>query len=256
MNDALIGYTGFVGGNLHKQHNFNSLYNSKNFNDMSGNSYDDVICAGVSAVKWVANKDPITDKNNIELLKNVLKTIKANRFTLISTVDVYPILTNGDESFDCSSVNNHPYGTHRLEFETFCKNQFENCYIIRLPGLFGDGLKKNVIYDLLNNNCLDMINPESSFQYYYLGNLWHDIKKVINSDIKLVNFFTEPVKTQNIIQHYFPDAIVGENAPPETHYDLHTLHASLLNSSGNYMYDNKEVMEQLDNFIHKYKRET
>ena len=30
MNDALIGYTGFVGGNLQNQRRFDFLYNSKN----------------------------------------------------------------------------------------------------------------------------------------------------------------------------------------------------------------------------------
>ena len=252
MNDALVGYTGFVGSNILEKRSFESLYNSKNINEMSGNRFNDVVCAGISAVKWQANKDPDTDRKNIEKLKNVLKTISAERFVLISTVDVYPILSNGNESFDCGSIKNHPYGTHRLEFETFCKQHFKNCYIIRLPGLFGKGLKKNVIYDLLNNNCLEMINPDSSFQYYYLENLWEDIQNVLNQNLKLVNFFTEPLSTKNIIQKYFSDVVVGENASPTMHYDLHTLHADLRNLNGKYLYSSEEVMNQLDSFIKNY----
>ena len=255
MNNALIGYTGFVGSNLLSQRSFESLYNSKNINEMSLGSFDDVICAGVSAVKWIANKDPDTDKDNIDSLKKILKTIKAKRFILISTVDVYPIMKNGDESFDCSSVDNHAYGSHRLEFEEFCKDNFENCYIIRLPGLFGAGLKKNIIYDLLNNNCLEMINIESSFQYYYLKNLWSDIQNVLKNEIRLVNFFTEPVPTKEIIGKYFPDAKVGGNASATIHYDLHTKNGSLRDLEGNYLYSQEEVLGQLDEFIKNYQVE-
>jgi len=253
MSDALIGYTGFVGSNLLDKRSFDTLYNSKNIKEMSGKKFNDVICAGISAVKWQANKDPETDKKNIEKLKDVLKTITAERFILISTVDVYPILSNGDESFDCKSIENHPYGTHRLEFEEFCKNHFKNCHIIRLPGLFGYGLKKNVVYDLLNYNCLDMINPESSFQYYYLENLWEDIQKVLKQNLRLINFFTEPVLTKTIIKKYFPNTVVGENASPTIHYDLHTKYANLRNLSGKYLYSQEEVMNQLDSFIKDYR---
>ena len=253
MNDALIGYTGFVGGNLLEKRSFESLYNSKNIKEMSGNSFGDVICAGISAVKWQANKDPETDIKNIEKLKSVLKTISVKRFILISTVDIYPILSNGDESYDCNSIDNHSYGKHRLEFEEFCKKSFENCHIIRLPGLFGKGLKKNVIYDLLNNNCLDMINVESSFQYYYLENIWADIQKVLKQNLKLVNFFTEPVATNDIIQKYFPDSVVGGSASPEMHYDLYTKYADLRGLMGKYLYTYEEVMKQLDVFIKNYR---
>jgi len=33
-----------------------------------------------------------------------------------------------------------------------------------LPGLFGDGLKKNVIYDLMNNNLPDKIQAEGKYR--------------------------------------------------------------------------------------------
>ena len=175
MRTALIGYTGVVGGNLRQKHDFTDLYNSKNFQDMKNQEYDLVVCAGVSAVKWMANKEPEKDLANIKALEDVLATVNAKQFILISTIDVYAVTQGKDEAFDCSSIDNHAYGTHRLAFEGFCDDKFENCTIVRLPGLFGEGLKKNVIYDLLNDNCLEMINTKSSFQYYYLKYLWKDI---------------------------------------------------------------------------------
>lgn len=253
MRTALIGYTGFVGGNLNSQYKFTDLYNSKNIQEMKNNEYDFVVCAGVSAVKWIANKEPEKDLASIKVLEEVLETIRTKHFILISTIDVYPTAQGKDEDFDCSSIKTHPYGTHRQQFEMFCTQYFDNCTVVRLPGLFGDGLKKNIIYDLLNDNCLEMINTQSSFQYYYLKHLWKDIQNIVKHNIKLVNFFTEPVQTQEIISSYFPSKIVGHEAVPEGHYALYTKHARYWNKNGKYIYSKHEVMQHLAEFITEYK---
>jgi len=219
---------------------------------MAHQSYEMVLCAGISAVKWLANKEPQRDKESIESLKNILQTISAKRFILISTIDVYPVMRHLDENFDCACMDNHPYGKHRLAFELFCKATFSDCYIVRLPALFGDGLKKNVIYDFLNDNCLEMINIKSSYQYYYLKNLWKDIGIALENDIRLINLFTEPITTKEIHDQFFSTKKVGENAVPEGHYDLYTRHASLWGKSGNYIYTRDEVMGQLQEFIDSY----
>jgi len=258
MNNALIGYTGFVGGNILEQNDFDQLYNSKNFQEMRNKNFDEVVCAGVSAVKWVANKEPDVDRNNIKQLEDVLSSISADRFVLISTIDVYPDTYGKDESFDCSLVENDSYGAHRLEFEKFCMESFSNCFIIRLPGLFGNGLKKNVIYDLVNHNCLEMINPASSFQYYDLKNIWSDIKKAISSELHLVNLFTEPVKTQTIIDRFFSDEKFDDLASspaPEAHYALKSIYAAQWGGENGYIYSESQVLAQLDDFI-KRLRET
>ena len=52
MSSAIIGNTGFVGSNLIRQRHFDAFYNSKN---IETKSFDLVICAGVPAVKWLAN---------------------------------------------------------------------------------------------------------------------------------------------------------------------------------------------------------
>ena len=253
MKRALIGYTGFVGGNLHQQNRFDCLYNSKNFREMVGETFDELVCAGVSAVKWQANKGPEKDQLRIKELQDVLLTLNAKRLILISTIDVYPIMQGKDETFDCHSMENHPYGSHRLAFEDFCKEHFQECFIVRLPGLFGNGLKKNVIYALLNNNCLEMINTDASYQYYDLSNLWCDIQRIITSNTKLVNFFTEPVATKDIVKKFFPHKELGQNPIPEGHYDLHTIHANLWGKDGRYIYSKEEVLEQMNKFIKHYR---
>lgn len=251
---ALIGHTGFVGGNLKAQHLFSHLFNSKNFLEMKGASFDTVVCAGVSAVKWLANREPEADRAAINALAEVLRTVKASRFILVSTVDVYPATRDVDEGYNCHAKENHPYGTHRLEFEAFCERTFPECYVLRLPGLFGDGLKKNVVFDLLNDNCLDAINTASSFQYLPLSDIWSLVDRCVGADLRLVNLVTEPVPTSEIVERFFPDKQVGASPGPEGHYDIHTRYAERLGGKGSYLMTKDEVLASLGRFIEEYRR--
>jgi len=246
---ALIGFSGFVGGNLLRITGFDSLYNSTNINEIQGKEFDIVVCAGLPAEKWRANKDPERDQSNIELLKGFLRTIKANRFILISTIDVYPLLIEKDETFDCSSLHNNPYGSNRLDFECFCRRCFNDCYVFRLPALFGKGLKKNVIFDLVHSNMLEKINPSSTFQYYDLNDLWNDISIAIENDIHLLNLFTEPIKTSFIVDHYFPDVLLGTDPYQEAHYDLRTVYGHFFGGTGGYIRSKEDIMEKLGVFL-------
>lgn len=246
---ALLGHTGFVGSNLARSHRFDACYNSRNINDARGCSFDLVVCSAVSAVKWQANRDPGADWAKIQSLLDALVTIKARRFVLISTIDVYANPRSVDERTDPSSAPNHAYGEHRARVELFVRERFAVSHIIRLPGLFGAGLKKNIIFDLLHDNCLESINPESSFQYYDLGRLWTDLEKVIAEGLPLLNLATEPVKTSHILDRFFADKQVGAKAGALASYDFRSQHAALWGGANGYLYDAATVLDDLARFI-------
>ena len=113
MTHCLIGHTGFVGGNLSRQHPFGATFNSANFREMEGGEFDLCVCCGISAVKWLANREPKKDLEAIRALQEVLDTVTAARFVLISTVDVYPLTEGVDEAYDCTGRPNHAYGRHQ-----------------------------------------------------------------------------------------------------------------------------------------------
>lgn len=149
MKTALIGFTGFVGSNLALQYNFTDQYNSKNIGDIVGKTYDVCICAGVKAQKWVANQQPTQDLSDIQNLIDHLSKAEIKRFVLISTIDVYPNPINVDEDSKIDKTNHHPYGLNRLYLEEWVAQHFKHHHIIRLPGLFGQNIKKNFIHDIL-----------------------------------------------------------------------------------------------------------
>jgi hypothetical protein len=231
MNSVLIGYSGFVGSNLLEQTSFEHRYNSKNFQDMAGKSFDRIVCAGLPAAKWIANKDPKADYENILRLQSVLETVETKECILISTIDIYPGQGGLDEDAAFPKLSEmNAYGYHRLQFECFIQQKFKNSLVVRLPGLFGKGLRKNIIFDLLHDNGLQSINPDSVFQWYGLDNLWRDIELARTAGIDAINLFPEPIATSRILKELFPEKHVGGNASMQAHYDMKTKYSALFNS--------------------------
>ena len=63
MKKALIGHSGFVGGNLKAQMNFDHFFNSTNIAEIRGQKFDEVYISAAPAEKWRANKEPENDLN-------------------------------------------------------------------------------------------------------------------------------------------------------------------------------------------------
>lgn len=252
MTTALIGSTGFVGGNLLRAMPFDHAYNSRTIHEIRGRHYDTIICAGVRAEKWKANADPAADRAGIEALTEHLMKASCKRLVLISTVDVYQNPTGVDEDTPIIAESVSPYGRHRYELENTLAARFPTT-VIRLPGLFGSGLKKNVIFDLLNENMIDKINPAAAFQYYNLENLSDDIHWAVERKLAVVNFATAPIETGELAQTIFgrtlkPLAV----STPAPRYDMRTKHAELFGHSDGYLYGKNEILDDLTRFVASY----
>lgn len=192
---CLIGHTGFVGSNLLNQAFYTNTFNSKNIQEIQHMEYDIIYCCAVPGSKRGANNNPEEDISNINNLIDILSTVKCHKFVLISTIDVYHNHT-GDELNQI--ITTEPYGKHRYYFEKQMSLLFDT-QIIRLPGLFGEHLRKNILYDIVHNNRIEHINTRNMYQWYNLENLLQDIKKY--SDIPLVNFISESISTQELLKY-------------------------------------------------------
>lgn len=248
--NALIGFTGFVGSNLKTQFHFDSLFNSANISSIAGRSFDLVVFAGAQAQKWWANQNPDADWVGIQKALDPLSSISAAKAVLISTIDVLsPANRNADEHAAYDTATEVGYGYNRIRLEDAFRALFANASIVRLPALFGPGLKKNVIFDLVHNNTLEKINTASTFQYYDLGRLWTDIGIALRDTLPLVHLFTEPIATQEIIDRFFPETRVGHDPAPEAHYDFRTRYGRLFGGDDRYIEGRTSVLAHLGAFI-------
>lgn len=243
MTNALIGFSGFVGQTLLKQSKYESLYRSTDIEKIDGQSFNDVVCAGTPAQKWIANRDPEADLRNIEGLIAHLRTIRCNHFTLISTVDVFNRPIGVDENSPVDEVDLHAYGKNRRHLEKFVESHFPDHLIVRLPGLVGPGLRKNVIFDFLNDNNLGVIDSRGVFQFYPMINLAYDIATARKAGLKLIHLTAEPISVADVSAQGFgmPFEQHLGNAPAS--YDLRTLYAPLFGGSGHYQYSRRETVQ-------------
>lgn len=179
-----------------------------------------------------------------------LQTVTADAFVLISTVDVYPSPVIGvDEDTPIDPNQPWAYGFNRRRLEVFVAERFVNHFIIRLPGLYGDGLKKNAIYDLLHDNQVEKIHCESVFQFYCLDNLWADVQRVMAADLRLVNWATEPTRLQELIADAFGMLFDNRPGAKPVVYDMRTRHADRFGGQGSYIYSRARITEELRAYV-------
>lgn len=249
MTSALIGYTGFVGGNLRQQHAFDDLYNTSNIESIGGRDFELLVSAGASAAKWIANREPEQDLAQLEILMRHLDQVTARSVVLVSTIDVYEAPLLVDEGTRIDRAGGNAYGRHRLMLEDFFRERFEKLLIVRLPGLFGGGLKKNIIYDFLHDNCLEMINPASVYQFYSLDDLWSDITIAREAGLSLINLATEPVSVADVARDVFGFEFTNATPPPVARYDMRTRHAALYGGADGYIRNRQQVFSAMRDYI-------
>lgn len=148
--DGLIGHTGFVGGALLRQASFEKCYNSANIAAIAGEAFGTLVCAAAPGSMLEANRAPERDAAQIEALMAQLAAVRAERFVLISSIAVLADFAGGDDEGTTAFQQTLAYGRHRRMLEAFVEERFPRSLIVRLPALFGAGLRKNFLFDLMN----------------------------------------------------------------------------------------------------------
>lgn len=245
---ALIGHTGFVGGNFVRQRPFGALFNSQNIDQIAGRSFDLVVCCGARAEKWKANADPLADLDNIETLTRALEQVEARKVVLISTVDVFVDPLGVDEDSPTPTANLHAYGRHRRRLEQIVASRFD-ALVVRLPALYGPGLKKNALYDLLHDNQVNKIDARGTFQFYDVGRLWRDVEIALDNDLTLVHLPTEPATVGEIARAAFGIDFTNELDRSPARYDVRTRFATLFGGSDDYVERKPEVLASIGAWV-------
>lgn len=146
----LVGSTGFVGNNLVKNGTIDMTAHSTNVQSMYHHEPSVLIYAGVTGTKWLANHNPDRDRENIESAKKNISLINPKKIVLISTIDVYDNLNETNEQSVICERTLHIYGRHRYELEQWVERHCKDYHIVRIPAIYGEKLKKNFVYDLIN----------------------------------------------------------------------------------------------------------
>jgi hypothetical protein len=235
MRRALIGHTGSIGTTLRSARAWDACFNRENLLSLRGADFDLIVCAALPAARHRAEANPGGDRSNMMSLLGVLDTVRAKRFVLVSTFDVYPERLGVDEDSVVEPRGDSAFAEHRLEFESRIAARFFQCHIVRLPAVFGPGARRNAVHDLVNRVELESINPQSRFQWYPVERLAGDIDTVMALSLPRVNLATEPIATSDLHRAFFGDLAIGGRAAPAEHVDVHSRHGRAFGGDDRYM---------------------
>jgi hypothetical protein len=200
------------------------------------------------AAKWLANKEPERDRQTLERLWSALKDARIARLIVVSTVDVFEQPIGVDERTPVRPEQTSAYGRHRYELERRASETFDTA-VVRLPAIFGEGLKKNVVYDLLHDNMLHAICPESVFQFYPLSRLWSDLSVVLSERLPLMHLTVEGTSVADIARVAFGRELAPRRDLVPVRYDLRTVHAQRFGSSTSYLMPAADVLTAMHEFV-------
>ena len=239
---ALVGWSGFVGGSLDARIAPVARFRSTDVDRLPAADVDEVVCAGAPAEKWRANAEPEADRAGIRRLVDALDGSRAGSCVLVSTVDVFADSRGVDETTPPDTTQEQAYGRHRAELEEFVRRRFDDVLVVRLPGMYGPGLKKNLVYDLVHQPDARFAHQDSSFQFYDVRDLWGHVLLARDAGLSVVNLATEPVTSAQVARECFGVDYRCDDRP-QVAYDLRTAHAAALaGREGPYLRSADEVL--------------
>ena len=154
---ALIGASGFVGSALKKAINEQGEYEiisvtRKNYENYKNEKFDLVIHSAMPSKRWWALNNPLEDfKASVGLTADIVYNWDYDKLVIISSVSA-------------RVQRDHPYGRHKHLAELLALDANPNNLVFRLGGLYGEGLDKGVIFDMINGNQVFM-TKDSAFNY-------------------------------------------------------------------------------------------
>ena len=308
---GLIGHSGFVGGALLRQTHIDACYNSANIAAIKGQAFGTLVCAAAPGSMLEANRSPERDAAQIDGLMARLTTIRAERFVLISSIAVLADFAGGNDEGTQAFQQDLAYGRHRRALEIFVEDHFANSLIVRLPALFGHGLRKNFMFDLLNpvpsllteakrdalmkaldpalnawagtlyaidpvtgmlkldraalnadrrraalEDAVDALgasatqfhHPDTTYQYYPIDRLWHDIGIALDAGLSHLHLVAEPLTATAI--HARLTGRPMPDTPARLHReDVRTRHSVLWGAEGPYQFSAAATLDRLTAFF-------
>jgi hypothetical protein len=247
--DYIVGASGLVGSTYLRAHQSTAVIRREElYQDDGILECERLVIAAPSAEKWLANSQPQTDWAEILRLGEAIKKRFAAREVLVfSTVDVYPLSTAPDEATDPRPAE--PYGRHRKWLADYISSEFNSTTVIRLPGLFGSGLKKNPLFDIVNrrDDYISRLHPNSEYQWVPIGWAIAKSEDFMTGVASVVNLVSEPVAIQDLEIFGSSWKALLNSESPIIRYGVRTMHAA----SG-YFLGSQQVVEMVREWSKKW----
>jgi len=151
---GILGAKGFLGRALcdeSKKYEYEIIeIVRENYDKNKFEKYDIVINAATPSKKFWASKNPYQDfLETVSLTADLVYNWKYDKLIQISTMSV-------------NQIDNHPYAINKKAAEVL--TMYRKHLILRLSNLFGEGLNKGPLFDLLNSQRI-YVDIESEYSF-------------------------------------------------------------------------------------------
>ena len=198
---ALLGHRGFVGSALFEalnQANYHVTGVSRDTHEEHRNGhYDLLINSAMPSQRFWALNNPLEDfEETAGLTADLIYNWDWGKFVQISTV-----------SARCQL--DHPYGLNKSCAETLVLNQSASNLVIRLGGLYGRGLDKGTVFDVMSGNRL-FVHGDSKYNFI---DVQHAAKIIVQKldEIGIVEIGArDQISLREIADHFRIDVEFGD----------------------------------------------
>lgn len=191
---VVLGGRGFVGSAfarlLARRNVPHKIVGREDYLEAVGTGCEVLVNAAGNSVKYLADQDPAADfTQTVDVAVRAGRAFRPRLYVLVSSVDVYCDLHRRDATTEDSPLDPgraSMYGFHKQLAEHCVRRHNEGWLIVRLAGMVGPGLRKNPVFDILNNEPL-RISADSKYQFMPTDDVaevvWHLVEAGVRNTV-------------------------------------------------------------------------
>jgi UDP-glucose 4-epimerase len=194
---AITGASGFIGSNFLKRYKGEYISIDLRKKIDIPNGVDTVIhLAGISR-PYISQSDPaMTFKVNVAKTVELLEEMRLKKVSKII--------------FASSILCEYPgcnYGQEKLITERYIKlfsSQFGINYVImRISGVYGEGMNRNPVYEFLSNGEVNLyVSRHSVYNFIYIGDVVNAIIRSLKQTNETLNIYGKDICLNHIYEYY------------------------------------------------------
>lgn len=178
----VLGGQGFVGSAIvraaREQGHTVAAITRENREEWRGRHCDVLIDANGNSKKYLARSEPARDFDaSVAAVLRSLLDFPCRRYVYLSSIDVYPRVDDHRSNRETATIDParlSPYGLHKFLAEQLVRSYAPHWLLCRLGGMVGEGLWKNPVFDILNDQPL-RVHADSQYQYIHKA----DVARII-----------------------------------------------------------------------------
>jgi hypothetical protein len=166
------------------------------------------------------------------------KNIKKN--FIYDYINIIPFMLNGEKMDEVSLKDNGIKAYYTLQDNGFYK----------VKDLAEDD--RQILKDRFQKvgfTALNFTDSRNKYQFYNLANLWSDINKVLEADIRLWHPATQPVMAGEVYEYLTGEKFINELNGIPVDYDYRTIYGEVFGTENGYICDKECVLKDIKDFV-------